>query len=144
MKKTLMLLMLIASITHGETIPMAQITNVYLTITMPSSWSLEIAGGKERQMQMSIRIPSDTGGKRPISMFAQWDGLDPRKWVGTNVVAKYSLGNRDFFIRSTNGTNDMEIVTQGEKYAISATVPLALEPETLGLLLNSLATMKAR
>jgi hypothetical protein len=143
MKKTLLLLMLFAGLVRGEVISMTHATNNYLTVTIPKDWTFDVVAGKEEEMQMSLWIPHD-GGKTLISLFAYWGSLNPRQYVGTNIVSTYTLGNSDYFLSNQNGLKKLQGITQGQKYAISTTIPLDLKPETLALLLNSLGTLKPK
>ena len=130
---------LIASIAYGETIPTQQITNKYLTMTVPATWTLEIVAGKEGEMQMSLRIPS-----RMVPIFAYWDGLDPREWHGNNPLARYTMSGRDYFIRQQQEGKEMWVVRTGSSYIISATVPFDLAPDDLSLLLNAVNTIEPK
>ena len=139
MKKYFAFAVLIASIAYGETIPTRQISNIYLTMTIPATWTLEIVAGKEGEMQMSLRIPS-----RMVPIFADWDGLDPREWHGNNPLTRYTMSGRDYFIRQQQEGKEMWVVRTGPSYTISAKVPFDLAPDDLSLLLNAVNTIEPK
>ena len=139
MKPYFAIAVLIASIAYGETIPTQQITNKYLTMTAPATWTLEIVGGKEGEMQMSLRIPS-----RFVPIFAYWDGLDPREWFSNNPLMRYSMSGRDYFIRQPQEEKEMWVIRTGPSYIIAAQVPFDLAPDDLTLLLNSMNTIEPK
>ena len=130
---------LIAGIACGETIPTQQITNQYLTMTAPATWTLTIVAGKEGEMQMSLRIPS-----RIVPLFAYWDGLDPREWYSNNPLMHYSMSGRDYFIRQPQEEKEMWVIRTGPSYIIAAKVPFDLAPDDLTLLLNSVNTIEPK
>lgn len=139
MKPYFAITILIASIAYGETIPTQQITNKYLTMTAPATWTLTIVAGKEGEMQMSLRIPS-----RIVPIFAYWDGLDPREWYSNNPLMHYSMSGRDYFIRQPQEEKEMWVIRTGPSYIIAAKVPFDLAPENLTLLLNSMNTIEPK
>lgn len=143
MKKTFLVLMLVAGLVRGESISMNPVTNQYLTVTIPKDWRFDVVAGKAEEMQMSLWIPYDNGSKL-ISLFAYWGSLDPRQYVGTNIVSTYTLGNSNYYLSNQNGLKNLQVITQGQKYAISTIIPLDLKPETLALLLNALGTLKPK
>ena len=139
MKTYFAIAVLIASIAYGEPIPTRQVTNEYLTMTIPSSWELKVVAGKFGEMQMHLRIH-----EAPLClafMYAYWDGLDPRDWFGNN---RYTMSGRDYFIRQPESGKELQVVRTGPRYIISATVPFNLEPEDLTLLLNSVNTIEPK
>ncbi|HBA86329.1 MAG TPA: hypothetical protein DCZ95_19790 [Verrucomicrobia bacterium] len=143
MRTYLTIILLLAGIAYGETISMIQVDNEYFTMVVPSSWILEVAGGKEGQMQLSLRF-GDQGVKRTVSLFAHWDGLDPRRWVGTNVLSHYSIAKREYFLKQVHEKRELEIIVLGTNFIVSATIPFDLKDETFALLLNSVNTMEAK
>lgn len=122
---------------------MRQATNKYLTMTMPSSWNLEVVAGKEGQMQMSLHYAT-SGTNTFITLFAHWNGLDPRKWMGTNSMTQYKIGSCDYFVSNVDGRKEMSMIAEGRTFIVNAIVPLDADPETLSLLLNCLGTMKPK
>mgnify|MGYP003590338691 CR=1 FL=1 len=139
MKTYFAIAVLIASIAYGEPIPTRQVTNEYLTMTIPSSWELKIVAGKPGEMQMYLRIHEE-----PLCMtfiYAYWDGLDPRDWFGNN---RYTMSGRDYFIWQPKAEKELQVVRTGPSYIISATVPFNLGPEDLSLLLNSVNTIEPK
>jgi len=141
MKMLFALLILVTVCASAENVPMRQTTNEYFTITMPSDWSLDMAGGKEGEMQMSLRFAVG-GTTNVLPVFAYWDGLDPRKWVGTNVVSHYTVGSCEYFVKKADRQKELWMITQGKTFIVNAVLPLELDGETLSVLLNCLHTVK--
>jgi len=142
MKALITALVLVSLLAHGKDIASQQITNEYMSITIPLKWTLEVVGGKDGEMQMSLR-PLDYG-QPSVSVFAYWNGLDPRKWVGSNVVSQYTLDKHEYFVKRENGKKNLQIIVSGKKYTISTTLHMKMDEEMFALLLNSLNTVKPK
>lgn len=141
----LLLTTMILVTSHGlaGTIITKESQNNYFTMSIPESSSVSEVGGKPGEMQIQLSFHGKHTDKA-IFIFAYWDGLDPRRFVGTNVVTQYSLDGRDYYLKSKGSEEELEMILSGQKYHISVNVPLVLEKDDLALLLGTLATLKPK
>jgi hypothetical protein len=143
MKYLCLVVILTTCLARGGELSIRQESNTYLTLDIPSEWKLEVVAGKEGEMQMSLRGAAN-GTNIYVPLFAYWGGLDPRQWVGTNVVTKYKTGSCNWLVRKADGRKELWMIAQGKTYIIDAVTPLDCDGETLALLLNCLNTIKPK
>lgn len=131
-------------------IQMKQVTNEFLSITIPADWRLDTDIEDKMRPEvrhMSLCLPHEDGRKL-VSLWASSSlpkgvMIHPR-FLNLGADACYTLNEIWYFLYSQNGEKHLQVITEGDTYYVTAIIPLRSKPETLALVLNSLQTMKPK
>ena len=139
MKIILLILTSLTLLCNASEEKFKDVSNQYLSASIPNNWSLEVVSGKDGETQLSIKAIIDKK-EYHISSFAYWGNLDPKKFINPNNESFYRIQNKHYYQYKSAKTC---IIITGKKYKISFDLEHDLPIKLKIKLLNIINTLKA-